>query len=114
MSKLKQNLNFIHLVVNTSKTQAIALLETVTKTQTDCVSEIILNITLGNLVKLDSNIKNLLHKRRRFINILKDRKVTNFKRSSTIKSHPQIVLNILKIAKDKLIKYVKEKYSNTL
>lgn len=104
MSKLKQNLNFVHLVVNTSKTQSVALLETITKPQADCVSEIVLNITLGNLVKLSDNVKAVLHKRRRVLNILKDRNRSNFKRTSVIKSHPKIVLETLKIARDKLVK----------
>lgn len=114
MSKLKQNSDFIHVILNTSKTQAIAILETITKVQTDCISEIVLNLTLGNLVKLNDSVKSLIYKRRRLINILKDRKRSNLKRSSVIKSHPTVVLDTLLVVKDKLIKYVKEKYSNSL
>lgn len=104
MTRLKQNTCFIKLVVNTTTTQAIALLETITKPQTDCISEVILNLTLGNLVKLDENNRNIIHKRRRLINILKDRKKSNLKRASIIKSQPRAVLDTLMIVKDKIIK----------
>ena len=104
MTRLTANSSFVKLVTNTSKTQAIAILETVTIKQTDCIGEIILNLTLGNLVKLDERVEKILHTSRRILNKLKDRKISSLKRSSIIKTHPKIVLQVLKLVRDKLIK----------
>ena len=101
--KIKSNASFIRLVVHTSKFQAVALLETVTKKQTDCISEIILNLSKGNIVKLNENLKIILHKSRRILNSLKNRSLSNRRRSAIIKSHPKVVLELLKfIGKDLL------------
>ena len=104
ISKISANIHFIKLLVKTSNIQAIALLETITDRQVDCVCELILNLTLGNLIKLDDSVKTNIHTKRRIINILKDREVSKRKRSNIIKSHPKIVLELIKLVKNKIKK----------
>ena len=103
MSKLKSNSIFVRLLLQTTNLQAIALLETVTKKQTDCISEIILNLTLGNIITLSENVEKQLHKSRRILNALKNRNISIGKRGLFIKNHPKIVLDSIRLAKDKLL-----------
>ena len=100
MSKLKSNLNFVRLLLQTSKVQAIALLETVSKSQTDCIGEILLNLSLGNIIKPNEKEEKLLHKSRRILNLIKNRKLSNSKRGSVIRAHPNIVLDLLALTKE--------------
>ena len=102
-SKLNCNLYSLRLLLQTSKLQAIAILETITKSQTDCVSEIILNLTLGNIVDLDENLQKQIRKSRRILNSLKNRNLSVGKRGTIIKNHPKIVLDCIKLAKDELL-----------
>ena len=104
MSKLKCNSSFIKLVLQTSKLQAIALLETITKKQTDCISEIILNLTSGNIIRVGEEVEKQLVKSRRILNSLKNRSLSVGKRGAIIKNHPKIILDCLKLVKDKLLK----------
>ena len=41
---LQQNKEFLHLLLNTSKNQAVALLFTITKSQLDLLTEILFNL----------------------------------------------------------------------
>ena len=103
MSKLKSNSNFVRLLLQTTKLQAIALLETITKKQTDCISEIILNLTSGNIIRLDENVGKQLSKSRRILNSLKNRNISVGKRGTIIKNHLKIVLESIKLAGDNLL-----------
>ena len=104
MSNLKSNLHFIKLLLKTSKLQAIALLETVSKSQIDCIGEIILNLSLGNIIKPNEKEQKFLHKSRRIVNSIKNRNLSNNKRGSVIKTHPKIVLDLLLLSKSYLSK----------
>lgn len=103
MTKLSKNSNFLKLLLNTSRIQAIAILETITNKQTDCISEIVLNLVEGNIIKLNKNIEEILQSRKRILNILKDKNICSSKRAALIKSHPQVLLKTLKLIGDKVI-----------
>ena len=102
MSKLKCNSSFVRLLTQTSKVQAIALLETITNKQTDCISEIVLNLTSGNIISLSEEVSEQIRKSRRILNSLKNRNLSNARRATIIKNHPKVVLESIKLVKDKL------------
>jgi len=94
--RLQKNSPFLTLLITTNRVQAIAILETVDSNQTDCISEVILNFSQGNLIYLSKHVRLILYKHRKIIQTLKDRGIANSKRMNTIKSHPKIILSILK------------------
>lgn len=95
-NRLHKNSAFLTLLSTTNRVQAIAILETVDLTQTDCISEIILNFSQGNLVQLKKHIRAILHKHRKIIQILKDRDINASRRMHIIKTHPKVILSIVK------------------
>ena len=101
-SRVTSNIHFLKLLIKTNNIQAIALLETITDEQVDSVCEIILNLSLGNIIKIDDTVKRIIYTKRRIINILKDRKINKRRRSNTIKSHPKVVLELMKLVKNKI------------
>lgn len=101
-SRIKNNCSFIKLVLSSHRVQATALLETVSEKQADCISEIILNLYLGNLVHLTSKIKQILDSRKRIFKLLTNKNIKIKTRVETIKAHPRIILNTLKIVKKQI------------
>jgi hypothetical protein len=98
--RIKGNSHFLHLILNTDRDQSLALLKTLTRSQTDALTEIIYNIF--NL-PLKSNIKIQLNKRKKLYNKLTNKK-SFIIRKQLINKHRRQILQTLKLIKNNLIK----------
>lgn len=97
MSKLfEQNRNFLHLLLNTTIKQQIALLTTLTKAQSLLLVEIVYNLQRLNV---GGKTKAILKKHKKLFKQLSKSTVT----LSSARSKKNILLNLLLSSKDKLL-----------
>lgn len=93
--------HFIQLLLNCSRNQAQALLETASKEQVHTISLLIFNLT-KNLNSITAKTKALLRKHKKIINKLCDKKLAEKSKYSIIRKHWADVYNLLISAKNVL------------
>ncbi len=101
--------HFVLLLLDksTSKEQAKALLETATLDQVNAVSEITYNLLSGNL-PLNSKVNSILKKRKRVLNKLANKSISQKERSCIILQHTRLILDTLLLNKSILLRLLKQ------
>ena len=102
--KLQREKHFLELLLTTDRTQARALMETVTQSQVEALVEIFTNLMR---IKVPQRTEELLKKRQRLIKKLVNKR-TNFREKYTaIRSHMRQVYDTLLSAKSKLLELLR-------
>lgn len=105
MSKLlSTNKNFLLLLLNTERNQAIQLLKYITFKQVQVLSEIFLNLLH---LKLNNSIKSVVKKRKKIVKLLGSKTVTTKKKIKLISAHTRQVLDTLQKVKKPLLQLLK-------
>ena len=100
--RIKKVENYLHLLLNTSKVQARALLETSNPDQVLAISEIILNL-LENQLPVSSNLSSHIAKNLSLFKKLSRRKVTERTKYNIIRKQWKLIWNTLLLFKKNLI-----------
>lgn len=101
MSKLvKQHREFLQLLLNTSKDQAAALLDTVTPEQVHLLSEIAFNLLQ---LPLSKKGQTLINKKKTLFEFLASKKQTKEQKRKRIRKHYKYILTTLWALKQHLI-----------
>ena len=94
---IKQQGQFLKLVVHTTPAQRKALLQTITRQQLKAVCQIAYNI-LRFTIKLNSSEKARLKRHKRFVHLLGNKKIGYFQKKEAIGQNPRTVYTLIKIA----------------
>ena len=98
---LEVNYHFINLLLNTDRIQQFALLETLTKSQIDLLTEIFFN--LWSVVELDESQQKFMKRRGDSLHSLSQVNRSRRNRYNTIKHMRKRVLDILLAVKDNIL-----------
>lgn len=94
MSELvKDNADFINLLLNTTSIQAQALLDTITRQQVRVISQIARNLLV---IPLGAEIKEVITENRKLIEKLANRECTIGKKCKIIGTHRKKIIHILR------------------
>ena len=100
MSKrILKHKEFLHLLLNSTKDQARALLYTITPEQVSAISEIVLNLLE---LPLPNTVKTILQRRRKVFKKISDKMLSVRTRTSLIKKHMTLMLSTLHLVKSQL------------
>ena len=102
---VKTHLPFLEVLASSSKQQAIALLNTMSKEQMNVICEVIINIRYGNIPMSDKDKKRLHHKRD-FIRQITTKTTTQKVRRQLIEKESLLLISILKTHLDFLKTHV--------
>ena len=102
---LSKNKNFLLLLLNTSKKQMYALLDSVDKNQSLALSEIFANLLH---LPLSKDAHRLLKVHRRLVERLSSKKTSYSKKSSLLRRHRNAVRHLLFAIKENLELKIKE------
>ena len=91
----KTHLDFLQVLASSSKHQAMALLKSMTKGQTNAICEILINIRYGNIPLSDKD-KKRLHRKRDFIRQLTTKTTTQKVRRTLLEKEATLIVSILK------------------
>ena len=101
-SRLQQQENFIRLLLSSHKDTVISLLQKVNRPQAQAIWEITLNILESN-IKLSPYYKKKLKQNRKLYIRLGSRKIQFQEKISLIRSHSELVFNLLKAVRRDLL-----------
>lgn len=96
---LQQNKEFLHLLLNTSKNQAVALLFTITKSQLDLLTEILFNLLQ---LPLPLKAQRIVRKNQKVLEAISRKQTPQSKKQSLIKKHYRNILLLLWAVKNQL------------
>ena len=91
---VKAQLPFLQLLASSTKAQATALLNTMTKGQMSAICEVLINIRYGN-IPVSGKDKKKLHRKRELIRKLSTKTTTQKVRRHLIKKEAPLIISIL-------------------
>ena len=108
MNNLGKHLHFLNLLNDTHLTQKKVLLETASLLQISVICEILLNIVNGT-IELNDKIKKYMNNKKKIIDNLLDKRVSNKKKINILKKN----IPLLKIILQSIIQFVNNEQSTT-
>ena len=96
---LQQNKEFLHLLLNTTKDQAVALLFTITKSQLDLLTEIVFNLLQ---LPLPLKARRIVKKSQKVLEAISRKHTSQSRKQSLIRKHYRHILYLLWAVKDQL------------
>ena len=98
---LHSNTNFLRLLLETHKKQAILLLENTTPTQTEAIAEICYNLL--DIPLPEDSQKRLVQRNTKILKKISHKKSSIKKKQKLISENPTRLYNLLKSVEDKLL-----------